>query len=173
MEEPRGPRPSVRPASPGGSVPRHQVRGRSGVWDFRESRWDKVVQRVDRCRCWQEGCLKQGSPAWSAGLGPRCGSGGASRRHHHDVARHDLRGRLPRHAFRRGRRTREVIWRLRLPPDPTAEAITAKALLDTLGLAAPELVSEARALRPGRWIDLATGRAKATGPLAEVMPVMA
>lgn len=58
-------------------------------------------------------------------------------------------------------------------PDPTAEAITAKALLDTLGLAAPELVSEARALRPGRWIDLATGRAKATGPLAEVMPVMA
>jgi uncharacterized protein (TIGR03083 family) len=58
-------------------------------------------------------------------------------------------------------------------PDPNAEAITSKALLDTLGLSAPELVAEARALPPERWIDLATGRTKATGPLAEAMPVMA
>jgi hypothetical protein len=58
-------------------------------------------------------------------------------------------------------------------PDPNAEAITSEALLDTLGLSAPELVAEARTLPPERWIDLATGRAKAKGPLAEAMPVMA
>jgi hypothetical protein len=58
-------------------------------------------------------------------------------------------------------------------PDPNAEAITSKALLHTLGLSAPELVAEARALPRERWIDLATGRAKAMGPLAEAMPVMA
>jgi uncharacterized protein (TIGR03083 family) len=58
-------------------------------------------------------------------------------------------------------------------PDPGAQAITSKALLDTLGLLVPELVAEARALPPEHWINLATGRAKATGPLAEAMPVMA
>ena len=58
-------------------------------------------------------------------------------------------------------------------PDPAAEAITSEALLDVLELSAPELVAEAQALRPEQWIDLATGRAKATGSLAEAMPVMA
>ena len=58
-------------------------------------------------------------------------------------------------------------------PDPVAEAITSKALLEVLELFAPELVAEAQALPPERWIDLATGRAKAKGLLAEAMPVMA
>jgi uncharacterized protein (TIGR03083 family) len=58
-------------------------------------------------------------------------------------------------------------------PDPVAEAITSKALLEVLELSAPDLVAEAQALPPERWIDLAMGRAKATGPLAEAMPVMA
>jgi len=43
-------------------------------------------------------------------------------------------------------------------PDPTAQAITSKALLDTLCLSAPDLVADARALPAERWIDLATGR---------------
>jgi hypothetical protein len=58
-------------------------------------------------------------------------------------------------------------------PDPAAEAITSEALLDSLELSAPELVAEAQALRREQWIDLATGRAKAMGSLAEAMPVMA
>jgi hypothetical protein len=58
-------------------------------------------------------------------------------------------------------------------PDPVAEAITSKALVQVLELSAPELVAEAQALPPDRWIDLATGRAKAMGSLAEAMPVMA
>lgn len=61
----------------------------------------------------------------------------------------------------------------RVAPDPVAEAITSEALLDVLELSAPELVAEAQALRPEQWIDLATGRAKTTGSLAEAMPVMA
>jgi uncharacterized protein (TIGR03083 family) len=58
-------------------------------------------------------------------------------------------------------------------PDPVAEAITSNALLEVLELSAPDLVVEAQALPPERWIDFATGRVKATGPLAEAMPVMA
>jgi uncharacterized protein (TIGR03083 family) len=58
-------------------------------------------------------------------------------------------------------------------PDPNAQAITAKALLDTLCVSAPELVAEAGQLPIDQWIDLATGRATATGRLAEVLPVMA
>jgi hypothetical protein len=57
-------------------------------------------------------------------------------------------------------------------PDLVAQGITSKALLDTLSVLAPKLVTETRALPVGRWIDLATGRTRATGPLAEVLPVM-
>jgi uncharacterized protein (TIGR03083 family) len=58
-------------------------------------------------------------------------------------------------------------------PDPDAQAIAGNALLDTLSLAAPGLVAQARALPVGQWIDVATGRAETTGRLAEVLPVMA
>ena len=58
-------------------------------------------------------------------------------------------------------------------PDPVAQSITSDALLDTLGAFAPELVSEARMLTARQWIDLATGRATTTGPLAAALPVMA
>jgi hypothetical protein len=58
-------------------------------------------------------------------------------------------------------------------PDPQAQAITSEALLDTLAITAPDLVPAARALPVMQWIDLATGRARATGPLADVLPVMA
>jgi hypothetical protein len=58
-------------------------------------------------------------------------------------------------------------------PDPVAQAISSQALLDALSLSAPWLVPEARALPIDLWIDLATGRAVTTGPLAEILPVMA
>jgi uncharacterized protein (TIGR03083 family) len=58
-------------------------------------------------------------------------------------------------------------------PDLGAQAITSNALLDTLGVSAPELMEEARALPIERWIDLATGRAKTTGRIAGVLQVMA
>jgi hypothetical protein len=58
-------------------------------------------------------------------------------------------------------------------PDPIAQAITSKALLETLCVSAPELVTEAGLLPIEQWIDLATGRAKSTGRLAGVLPVMA
>jgi uncharacterized protein (TIGR03083 family) len=60
-----------------------------------------------------------------------------------------------------------------VPPDPVAQAITSKALLDTFCVSAPELVAEAAALPVEEWIDFATGRSTATGRLAEVLPVMA
>ena len=56
-------------------------------------------------------------------------------------------------------------------PDPLAQAITARALLDTLRVATPALASEAAALPVGQWIDVATGRSGATGRLAGVLPV--
>ena len=46
----------------------------------------------------------------------------------------------------------------------------------TLGhalLSAPDLVGEATGLPVERWIDVATGRSRATGRLAKVLPVMA
>jgi hypothetical protein len=58
-------------------------------------------------------------------------------------------------------------------PDSGAQAITAQALLDTLSAIAPQLVGEARVLPIEHWIDLATGRARTSGRLAEVLPVMA
>jgi len=58
-------------------------------------------------------------------------------------------------------------------PDSHAQAITSQALLDALAVSAPELVAEARVLPVEQWIDLATGRTRTTGPLAEVLPVMA
>ena len=57
-------------------------------------------------------------------------------------------------------------------PDPAAQAITSKALLDTLCVSAPGLVAEAAALPVEQWIDLATGRSRTTGDLAKVLPVM-
>jgi uncharacterized protein (TIGR03083 family) len=57
-------------------------------------------------------------------------------------------------------------------PDPVAQSIASDALLDTLGAFAPELVSDARMLTARQWIDLATGRATTTGPLAAALPVM-
>jgi uncharacterized protein (TIGR03083 family) len=58
-------------------------------------------------------------------------------------------------------------------PDPVAQAIAAAALLDTLCVSAPESAAEAAALPVEQWIDLATGRTRATGNLAKVLPVMA
>jgi hypothetical protein len=58
-------------------------------------------------------------------------------------------------------------------PDPVAQAVTSKALLDTLCVSAPDLVAEAASLPVAQWIDLATGRSRATGRLATVLPVMA
>ena len=58
------------------------------------------------------------------------------------------------------------------PPDPDAQAITSKALLDALTVIAPELVAEAAALPPEEWIDFATGRSRATSRLAHILPVM-
>ena len=60
-----------------------------------------------------------------------------------------------------------------VPPDPGAQAIASQALLDTLFALAPELFAEAAALPVEQWIELATGRSRATGRLADVLPVMA
>ncbi len=58
-------------------------------------------------------------------------------------------------------------------PDPVAQSITSTALLNVLSVSAPNLLPEARALPIREWIDLATGRTIANGPLSEVLPVMA
>jgi uncharacterized protein (TIGR03083 family) len=57
-------------------------------------------------------------------------------------------------------------------PDPVAQAIVSTALLDLLAATAPDLAAEARALPVAEWIDVATGRAVASGPLAAATPVM-
>jgi hypothetical protein len=58
-------------------------------------------------------------------------------------------------------------------PDPTAESITSTALLHVLSSLSPQLVALAEALPTQQWIDVATGRATVTGPLAAAAPVMA
>ena len=50
-------------------------------------------------------------------------------------------------------------------PDPVARSITARALLDTLADSSPDLVVVAEGLSQDEWIDVATGRATATGVL--------
>ena len=57
-------------------------------------------------------------------------------------------------------------------PDRIAEAVAADALLSVLVARAPELEADARALPVPRWIDMATGRSRCSGPLAPVIPVM-
>jgi len=57
-------------------------------------------------------------------------------------------------------------------PDPMAQAIAATALLELLAAVAPDLAAEARALPAAVWIDVATGRSLASGPLAAATPVM-
>jgi len=57
-------------------------------------------------------------------------------------------------------------------PDCQAQLITSTALLDVLSASAPHLVAEANALSIQAWIDIATGRCSATGPLAAATPVM-
>lgn len=57
-------------------------------------------------------------------------------------------------------------------PDPEAEAVAATALLDALATCAPRLVAEARILPDGDWINIATGRVVAVGPLSAATPVM-
>jgi len=57
-------------------------------------------------------------------------------------------------------------------PDPVAQAIAATALLELLAAVAPDLAAEARALPAAVWIDVATGRSLASGPLAAATPVM-
>jgi uncharacterized protein (TIGR03083 family) len=56
--------------------------------------------------------------------------------------------------------------------DPVAQSIAAKALLELLATVAPDLAVEARALSVAEWIDVATGRSVASGPLAAATPVM-
>ena len=57
-------------------------------------------------------------------------------------------------------------------PDPVAQALAATALQELLIAVAPDLADEARALPVAEWIDVATGRSRASGPLAEATPVM-
>ena len=57
-------------------------------------------------------------------------------------------------------------------PDPVAQRITSAALMDTLSASANHLVVEASALPIEQWIDVATGRLAASGPLATATPVM-
>lgn len=57
-------------------------------------------------------------------------------------------------------------------PDPVAQAITARALLEALAVRAPHLVEEARQLPMPVWIDIATGRRPGSGSLAAAVPVM-
>ena len=57
-------------------------------------------------------------------------------------------------------------------PDPVAQAIVSTALLDLLAATTPDLAAEARALPVAEWIDVATGRVVASGPLAAATPVM-
>jgi hypothetical protein len=58
-------------------------------------------------------------------------------------------------------------------PDPEAQEITRRAMLDLLAVAAPHLVVEARSLPVQQWIDIATGRSSAPGHFATFAPVMA
>lgn len=57
-------------------------------------------------------------------------------------------------------------------PDPIAEAIAARALLDALAERAPHLVAVAQELPSPEWIDVATGRRSCSGDLATAVPVM-
>ena len=57
-------------------------------------------------------------------------------------------------------------------PDPVARSITARALLDALADSSPDLVVVAEGLKQDEWIDVATGRATATGVLVPALPVM-
>ena len=57
-------------------------------------------------------------------------------------------------------------------PDHVAQAITARALLEVLGVRAPHLVRGARQLSLPFWIDVATGRRRGSGSLAAAVPVM-
>jgi len=57
-------------------------------------------------------------------------------------------------------------------PDPVAQAIAATALLELLTTVAPDLAAEVRVLPVAVWIDVATGRSPASGPLAAATPVM-
>jgi len=57
-------------------------------------------------------------------------------------------------------------------PDPVARSITAHALLHVLEASSPQLVPLAERLGEAEWIDVATGRATASGELAPALPVM-
>ena len=57
-------------------------------------------------------------------------------------------------------------------PDPEAAAIAADALRLVLAHRAPALVSAASELDVVSWLDLATGRRPAAGPLAQVLPLL-
>lgn len=57
-------------------------------------------------------------------------------------------------------------------PDPEAAAIAADALRLVLAQRAPRLVPVASELDAVAWLDLATGRRPATGPLARVLPLL-
>jgi hypothetical protein len=57
-------------------------------------------------------------------------------------------------------------------PDRTAQAITARALLEVLAVRAPHLVHDARQFPLPVWIDVATGRRPGFGNLAAAVPVM-
>jgi uncharacterized protein (TIGR03083 family) len=57
-------------------------------------------------------------------------------------------------------------------PDPEAQSITSTVLFELLGTVTPDVAAEARALPVAGWIDVATGRSVASGPLAAATPVM-
>ena len=59
-----------------------------------------------------------------------------------------------------------------VPPVPEAEALAAAALGQLLARRAPHLVDRAEELGATTWIELATGRAAATGELGEYLPLM-
>jgi len=58
-------------------------------------------------------------------------------------------------------------------PDPVAQSVAARALMDVLATTAPDLVTVAESQPMPDWIDLATGRRVGAGALAQVLPVMA
>ncbi|PWU51059.1 hypothetical protein DLJ46_05675 [Micromonospora globispora] len=59
-----------------------------------------------------------------------------------------------------------------MAPDPEAAAIAADGLRLVLAHRAPGLVSVASDLDAVTWLDLATGRRSAAGPLAQVLPLL-
>lgn len=60
-----------------------------------------------------------------------------------------------------------------VPPDPAAAAVAAGALLGLLAQREPHLATLATALDRVVWLEAATGRRTLSGPLGQVLPLLA